>query len=131
IALAPLATRSVVYAADGSVLAELHSEQDRVPVTLDQVPAHVVRAVLDAEDERYYDHGALDARSLLRAFVTNVEAGSVEEGGSTITQQLVKIELLTSKRTVNRKLTEAVLAVEMQQQYTKAQILERYLNSVY
>ena len=126
-----LATRSVVYARDGSVLAELHAEVDRVPVSLDQVPPHVVRAVLDAEDERFFEHGPLDARSLLRAIVTNVKAGSVQEGGSTITQQLVKIELLTSKRDVHRKLKEAVLAVELEKQYTKSQIFERYINTVY
>src|SRR5947209_1163304 len=131
ITLEPLATRSVVYARDGSVLTTLHAEEDRVPVTLDQVPAHVVRAVLDAEDDRFFEHGALDSRALLRAMVTNIEAGGVEEGGSTITQQLVKIELLTSKRDVNRKLKEAVLAVELEKQFTKSQILERYLNAVY
>ncbi|MGH9222809.1 MAG: transglycosylase domain-containing protein [Acidimicrobiales bacterium] len=131
IALSPLATRSVVYAKDGSVLAELHAEEDRVPIPLDKVPAHVVRAVLDAEDERFFEHGALDARALLRAVVNNLEAGGVTEGGSTITQQLVKIELLTSARDVNRKLKEAFLALEMERQYTKEQILERYLNAVY
>ena len=127
----PLAKRSVVYARDGSVLAVLHAEQDRVQFRLDQVPPHVVRAVLDAEDERFYEHGALDGRSILRAFVNNVEAGAVSEGGSTITQQLVKLELLTSRREVNRKLKEAVLAVEMEKQYTKDEIFERYLNAVY
>jgi penicillin-binding protein 1A len=131
ITFAPLAQRSVVYARDGSVLAVLHAEEDRVPVALDQVPPHVLRAVLDAEDERFFEHGPLDLRSLLRAAVTNLEAGGVEEGGSTITQQLVKIELLTSKKDVQRKLKEAVLAVELEKQYTKTQILERYLNAVY
>jgi len=131
IALAPLAQRSVVYARDGTVLAELHAEQDRVPIPLDKVPPHVVRAVLDAEDERFFEHGALDVRALLRAAVNNLEAGGVTEGGSTITQQLVKIELLTSARDVNRKLKEAFLALEMERQYTKEQILERYLNAVY
>ncbi len=131
ISFQPLAKRSVVYARDGSVLAVLHAGQDRVQFNLDQVPPHVVRAVLDAEDERFYEHGALDARAIMRAFVANVEAGGVSEGGSTITQQLVKLELLTSRREVNRKLKEAVLAVEMEEQYTKRQILERYLNAVY
>ncbi|MGH9279149.1 MAG: transglycosylase domain-containing protein [Acidimicrobiales bacterium] len=131
IPLAPLATRSVVYARDGSVLTVLHAEIDRVPIELAKVPPHVVRAVLDAEDERFYDHGALDLRSMLRAAVANVEAGSVSEGGSTITQQLVKIELLSAKKDVQRKLKEAVLAHQLEQQLTKDQILERYLNAVY
>jgi 1A family penicillin-binding protein len=127
----PLATRSVVYAKDGSELTVLHAEEDRVPIALDRVPRHVVQAVLDAEDERFFEHGAVDLRSVLRATVNNIEAGSVSQGGSTLTQQLVKTELLTSKKDVNRKLKEAVLAVQMERQYTKAQILERYLNTVY
>ena len=127
----PLATRSVVYARDGSVLTVLHAEEDRVPISLDQVPPHVVQAVLDAEDERFFEHGPLDLRALLRAAVSNIEAGSVTEGGSTITQQLVKTELLTSKKDVNRKMKEAVLAIQLEKQYSKREILERYLNTVY
>ncbi|HVL26988.1 MAG TPA: transglycosylase domain-containing protein, partial [Acidimicrobiales bacterium] len=127
----PLAQRSVVYAKDGSVLAELHAEEDRVSIPFERVPAHVVRAVLDAEDERFFEHGALDARALLRALVNNVDAGGVTEGGSTITQQLVKIELLTPEKDVNRKLKEAVLAVQLEEQFSKQEILQRYLNQVY
>ena len=131
ITLEPLAARSMVFARDGSVLAELHGEEYRVPIPLDQVPSHVVRAVLDAEDERFFEHGPLDVRSIVRAAVTNVDAGGVSEGGSTITQQLVKVELLTAKQDLNRKLKEAVLAVQFEKQFTKTQILERYLNRVY
>lgn len=131
IKLSPLATRSVVYARDGSVLAELHAEQDRVPIPLDQVPDHVVAAVLAAEDERFYEHGALDARAILRAAVANVQNGEVSQGGSTITQQLVKNELLTPEQELGRKVREAFLALEMERQFTKDEILERYLNGVY
>ncbi|HEX6595384.1 MAG TPA: transglycosylase domain-containing protein [Acidimicrobiales bacterium] len=127
----PLAQRSVVYAKDGTVLAELHAEEDRVSVPLDRVPAHVLRAILDAEDERFFEHGALDARSLLRALVNNVDAGGVTEGGSTITQQLVKIELLTPAKDVDRKLKEAALAIQLEEQFTKDEILDRYVNQVY
>jgi membrane peptidoglycan carboxypeptidase len=131
ISLQPLATRSVVYARDGSVLTVLHAEEDRVPIPLDQVPPHVVQAVLDAEDERFFEHGPLDLRAMMRAAVSNIEAGSVTEGGSTITQQLVKTELLNAKKDVNRKVREAVLAIQLEKQYSKQEILERYLNSVY
>ncbi|MDP8938289.1 MAG: PBP1A family penicillin-binding protein [Actinomycetota bacterium] len=131
IELGPLASRSVVYAADGSVLDLLRDEEDRVPVTLDQIPPHVVQAVLDAEDERFFDHGPLDLRSMTRALVNNVSEGEVTEGGSTITQQLVKTELLGSKQNVNRKLQEAALAIRLEEQLPKTQILERYLNVVY
>ena len=126
-----LATRSVVYARDGSVLTVLHAEEYRVPIPLEHVPPHVVQAVLDAEDERFFEHGPLDLRAMLRAAVSNIEAGSITEGGSTISQQLVKTELLNAKKDVNRKIKEAVLAIQLEKQYTKHQILERYLNTVY
>ncbi|HUR23279.1 MAG TPA: transglycosylase domain-containing protein, partial [Acidimicrobiales bacterium] len=131
IELAPLATRSVLYAADGSILQYLHGEEDRLPVTLDKVPKHVITAVLDAEDERYFEHGAIDLRSMTRALVSNLEAGEISEGGSTITQQLVKTALLNPKQDVNRKLQEASLAIRLERQMTKTEILERYLNTVY
>ncbi|MDP1807412.1 MAG: biosynthetic peptidoglycan transglycosylase, partial [Acidimicrobiales bacterium] len=98
IELAPLAQRSVLYAADGTVLQFLRGEEDRLPVTLDKVPQHVITAVLDAEDERYFEHGAIDLRSMTRALVSNLEAGEISEGGSTITQQLVKTALLNPKQ---------------------------------
>ncbi len=129
--LGPLATRSVVYAADGSQLGIFHDEEYRVPVPLDRVPEHVKRAVLDAEDERFYDHGPLDLRAMARAMVNNLEEGGITEGGSTITQQLVKTVLLTSKQDVNRKLQEAALAIRLEDQMTKDEIFERYLNTVY
>jgi penicillin-binding protein 1A len=127
----PLATRSVAYAQDGTVLAVFHSEEDRVLVPIDQVPPHVVRAVVDAEDERFFEHDGLDARSIVRAATANLEAGRVVEGGSTITQQLVKMELLTAAKDLDRKVKEAVLAVQLERQMTKAQILDRYLNRAY
>ena len=129
--LQALATRSVVYARDGSVLATLHAEENRRPVSLDQVPAHVVRAVLDAEDERFFEHGAIDLRGLTRALVNNVGAGGILEGGSTITQQLVKTSILTPRRDLSRKVQEAALAVRLEEQMSKEEILERYLNTVY
>ncbi len=129
--LGPLATRSVVYAADGSVIDIFHDEEYRVPVPLTDVPGHVVRAVLDTEDERFYEHGPLDLQAMARAMVTNVQQGEVSEGGSTITQQLVKIVLLTSKQDVSRKVKEAALAIRLENQMTKDEILERYLNTVY
>src|SRR4051812_21038580 len=129
--LQPLAARSVVYARDGSVLAVWHAEEDRVPVTLARVPPHVVRAVLDAEDDRFFDHGAIDLRALARALVVNVESGGVSEGGSTITQQLVKVTLLNARQDVNRKIQEAALAFRLEGRMSKQEILERYLNTVY
>jgi penicillin-binding protein 1A len=126
-----LAQRSVVYDRNGGVLAVLHVEENRSPVTLDQVPPHVIQAVLDVEDDGFYDHSGVNLRSILRAALTNVEAGGVRQGGSTITQQLVKQSLLTPERDIGRKAREAVLALRLEQQMSKDEILERYLNTVY
>jgi penicillin-binding protein 1A len=129
--LRPLSERSVVLAKDGSVLADLHSEENRVPVKLSDVPPQVAKAVIDIEDDRFYEHGGIDLRSLGRALATNISAGGIQQGGSTITQQLVKNSLLSPKQDVHRKVKEAVLAVRLESQMSKNQILERYLNTVY
>lgn len=123
--------RTDVYARDGSLLAVLHREENRQPVTLDKVPQIVQQAILDVEDDRFFLHRGVDLRSTARALRTNVNAGSVRQGGSTITQQLVKNALLTPERSVGRKVREAVLAVRLENKLSKEEILERYLNTVY
>jgi penicillin-binding protein 1A len=129
--LEPLHERSVVYAADGSVLAVLHAEENRRPVPLEEMSQVLVEAIIAVEDERFWEHNGFDLRGTVRALYTNVQAGSIEQGGSTITQQLVKNALLTSKRTAGRKVREAILALRLEDQYSKEEILERYLNTVY
>ncbi|MBA3654045.1 MAG: transglycosylase domain-containing protein [Actinobacteria bacterium] len=129
--LRELPQRSIVRARDGTILAVLHDEENRSEVSLKKVPEHTVRAVLDVEDARFYNHGGVDLRSTLRALVTNVSAGGVLEGGSTITQQLVKNNLLTPNREMGRKVKEAVLSWRLEDQMSKRQILEDYLNTVY
>jgi penicillin-binding protein 1A len=130
--LRPLNVPSKVYDTKGDLLAVLQDADYRNPVKLTQVPPTVVNAVLDAEDATFYRHGALDFRSILRAFTSDVSTGGGGlQGGSTITQQLVKNAVLNSERSVNRKLREAVLAYRLEQQMSKDQILERYLNTVY
>jgi penicillin-binding protein 1A len=114
--LRPLSERSVVLAKDGSVLADLHSEENRVPVKLSDVPPQVAKAVIDIEDDRFYEHGGVDLRSLGRALATNISAGGIQQGGSTITQQLVKNSLLSPKQDVHRKVKEAILAVRLESQ---------------
>ena len=126
-----LSQRSVVYDRDGGVLAVLHREENRSPITLEQVPEHVTQAILAVEDDGFYDHNGVNVRSILRAALANAEAGGITQGGSTITQQLVKQSLLTPERDIGRKAKEAVLAIRLEQQMTKDQILERYLNTVY
>jgi penicillin-binding protein 1A len=129
--LRPLSERSIVYARDGSVLAVLADAEYREPVPISRVPDRVITAVLDTEDERFFEHGALDFRALTRALFTNVSEGGVLQGGSTITQQLVKNAVLSPKQSVNRKVREAALSYRLESQMTKREILERYLNTVY
>jgi penicillin-binding protein 1B len=101
------------------------------PVRLADVPPVVRTAILAIEDERFYEHGGLDPRGVLRALWANVRKGRVVEGGSTITQQLVKSRLLTPERTFSRKLNEAWLSTALEWRYSKDQILEAYLNEIY
>ena len=125
-----LAQRSLVLAADGSPIGVLF-EEDRAPVALEDVPDHVVDAVLAVEDAAFFEHKGVSVRGMLRALKENASAGGVEQGGSTITQQVVKNELLNGERTVNRKVKEAMLAVQLEDELGKEGILERYLNTVY
>ena len=125
------AVRSQVFAADGSLLATLHGVENRDPVPLDRIPATVVQSVLSVEDAEFYQHGGINLRGLLRAFVQNVQTGGVDQGGSTITQQLVKKALLSDDRVLSRKTKEVALAVRLEQQLSKDEILELYLNTVY
>ncbi len=129
--LAEVSQNSAVYASDGSLIAVLHAEENRSPVTLERVPKTVIDAVLDVEDDQFWAHQGVNVRSALRALVTNVQSGEVRQGGSTITQQLVKNSLLTPEQRVGRKVREAVLAIRLEKEISKEEILERYLNVVY
>ena len=105
--------------------------EEHRPVRLADVPLVLLNAVLAAEDHRFFDHGAVDVRGMLRAAWTNLRAGRVIQGGSTITQQLIKNRLLEARRTYMRKLSEAWLATLIEWRYSKQQILESYLNEIY
>jgi 1A family penicillin-binding protein len=130
--LDPLAQRSIVVAADGmNILAALHGEENRDVVPFEQIPGVLAATVLAVEDANFYVHGGVDVRSMVRAMFANVQAGDVQQGGSTITQQLVKNALLGSKQDFSRKIKEAVLSVRLERQLSKREILERYLNTVY
>ncbi|MBW1647322.1 MAG: PBP1A family penicillin-binding protein [Deltaproteobacteria bacterium] len=105
-------------------------EQRRL-ISIDRVPEHVQRAFMAAEDTRFMDHFGLDLRGILRAAYVNLRHGGIQQGGSTITQQLAKNYFLTPKKTLSRKIKEMILALVIEQMYTKDQILEIYLNEVY
>ena len=122
---------SKVIAADGTVITELHGEQNRENVTLDEICPELQHAVIAIEDERFYQHGGVDWEAIMRAFWTNVVQGKVVQGASTITQQYIKNTLTGKERTYWRKLEEASLANQLERRYSKDKILEMYLNDVY
>lgn len=140
------AVRSYIYASDGSTISTLHGEENRSPVTLDIVPAPVWESVLAVEDSDFYNHGGVNLKANFRALIENVSAGDIEQGGSTITQQLVKNAILTSQQDFNRKSKEAAIAIRLEQKLAriaedngapdptkvaKDNILGKYLNTVY
>ena len=129
--LAPPQETSQILAADGSVLAELHAEQDREVVPLAQIPQVLRSAVIAVEDRRFYDHGGVDGKAIARAIVENTRSGRIRQGGSTITQQLAKNAVVGNDPTLERKLEEAGVALQLERQFTKDEILEQYLNTVY
>jgi penicillin-binding protein 1A len=124
----PQVTR--VLARDGTLLAELFTER-RTVVPIGSLPAHVKLAFLAAEDASFYEHEGLNYLGIVRAFVVNLRAGRTRQGASTITQQVVRALLLDPERTYKRKIREALLARRIEQELTKDEILELYLNHVY
>lgn len=105
--------------------------EDRVLVDIDDVPPHFLEILVQVEDRRYYDHFGLDVIGIVRAAVTNILAGRVAEGGSTITQQLVKNLYLSNTRSWTRKIREALIAISLERRYTKQEILEAYINEIF
>ena len=126
-----LAQTSFLYAADGSLITELHAGEDRVVLAYSQMPQSIKDAAVAIEDQRFWYHHGVDGRALLRAAYINLRSGRIVEGGSTITQQLVKNLYVGDERTFGRKIDEAALAWQLEEQLTKEQILARYLNTVY
>lgn len=120
----------VLEAADGEALVQQGPYQGAY-ASREEFPDHLIEAVLSIEDRRFYDHWGLDIRGLSRALLRNVVAGEVVEGGSTITQQLLKILYLERDRTMKRKIQEALLAIWIESRITKDDILTRYLNNIY
>jgi penicillin-binding protein 1A len=118
-----------VYTADGVLLGEL-TERNSQPVQLDDIPNLVIGAVLSAEDGDFMAHGGIDYQAVARAVIEDL-GGGPRQGGSTITQQVVKQNFIGSEPTLERKVAEAAIAIELERRYTKEQILEFYLNSVF
>jgi penicillin-binding protein 1A len=120
-----------VYAADGSLLGSIPAEKNRESVEADEMSIWVRKATIAVEDRRFFRHGGVDLEGIARAAVTDLKAGRIVEGGSTITQQLVRNLYISRERTVQRKLKEACLATKLDRAWTKHRILTTYLNQVY
>ena len=118
-----------IVAIDGSTVAELDKSERRVPVTVDALPDHVKQAVLAAEDQDFYSHDGVDSSAIFRAFLRTAQGRT--QGGSTITQQLAKINYTARERTAARKLKEVLYATKLEKKYSKDELLQRYLNQVY
>ena len=124
----PLVTTA--YSADGELIGEFYTER-RYLVPLKDLPPHLIKAFLAAEDARFYEHSGVDLVGIARALFKNLQAERIVQGGSTITQQVVKSLLLTPERTVTRKIKEALLAYRIDQSLSKNEILYLYLNQIY
>ncbi len=134
----PLPQTSFICAADvtsgcnaDNAMAQLRGGQDRIDVTYDQIPPVLVDAVVSAEDKNFFKHNGVDPTGIARALWEDFTGSQSEQGGSTITQQYVKTVYLTNERSVTRKIKEAVLAVKLERQLPKTEILNRYLNAIY
>jgi penicillin-binding protein 1A len=126
-----IGANTFVYAADGSLLGSIPAERNREPVAADEMSIWVRKATIAVEDRRFFEHGGVDLEGIARAAVTDIQAGRIVEGGSTITQQLVRNLYISQERTVQRKLKEACLATKLDRAWTKHRILTTYLNQVY
>jgi len=126
-----IGANSFVFARDGSVLGSIPAERNREPVSLAHMSAWLPKATVAIEDRRYWQHGAVDYVGIARAAWKDVTAGRAVEGGSTITQQLVRNLYTGSEKTFNRKLKEACLAIKLSQKWSKTRVLDEYLNTVY
>ncbi len=119
---------TVFYDRNDEIIFEMFEDKNRIPVTIDEVPDNLKNATIAIEDKSFYKHKGFSLLAIARSFVTSVIRGKRMAGGSTLTQQLVKNVLLTSERTVTRKIKEVVLATAIERRFTKDEILEMYLN---
>ena len=126
----PLQVPLRIFSRDGYLISEI-GERRRIPVTYEEVPAHVVNAFVAAEDQRFFVHPGIDYRGVLRAFVQLLLTGDISSGGSTLTQQLARDYFLTREQKFTRKLREAFLAYKIEQEFTKEQIMALFLNKMF
>src|SRR5438477_7729223 len=128
--LGDLSSPTTVYDANGGQIGQL-GVQDREPAELAEVPQILINAVIATEDKTFWKNPGIDVSGVSRAFVENITSGGISQGGSTITQQLVKNRILGNKRDLQRKAKELILAYRLNDKYSKREILKQYLNTVY
>lgn len=121
---------SFIYDSEGNLITDYKGTEDRIMVSIDEIPEMLQNAFIAVEDARFYEHNGVDVKRIVGALVSNFTSGSTQ-GGSTITQQLIKQTVLSSEQSYKRKLQEAYLAMELETRYTKKQILESYLNTIF
>ncbi len=127
----PFIQSTKIYDSTGKVLLyDIYGEEKREVVSFDKISDNLKQAILASEDERFYQHGGLDARGILRALWIDLTSQSKSQGGSTITQQLIRAVYLTKQKSLARKVREAVLSIELERKYSKDQIFDWYLNQV-
>jgi len=125
------AQTSYIYDKNGDLITDFKGYENRVEVEYSELPQYLVKAVIAIEDQRFWEHNGIDLRRLAGVFVTSFSNSDALQGGSTITQQLIKNTILNSEQTIKRKLQEIYLAVELEQQISKEEIIAEYLNVVY
>ena len=129
--LTSLAQTGAIHDKNGDYVTSLVGKENRTVIDTSRLPAHVVNAFLAAEDLRFYKHPGFDITRIIGAMLTNVRDGAFSQGASTISQQLIKLSHLSSQKTIARKLEEIHLALQLEKQYTKDEILDMYLNFIY
>ncbi|SFV57091.1 Multimodular transpeptidase-transglycosylase [hydrothermal vent metagenome] len=122
---------STILDRNGKQLAFVFKKRHRLYARYDELPAYLVEALVAVEDTRFFEHNGVNPDAIIRAILTDLKAGRFVEGGSTLTQQLIKNKLLSNEKKLARKLKEAILALKIERELTKEQILERYLNEIY
>ncbi len=129
--IADISQTLTVYDRNGNVSASFNTGQNRKKISLDKIPEHVKNALIASEDVRFYSHCGIDIRRIFGAAINDIKSGSLKEGASTLTQQLIKNSHLTGKKSFVRKAHEALLALQLERNFSKDEIMEMYLNYVY
>lgn len=126
-----IAETSKVYALDGTLLTEFHAAENREIIPFDKMSDNIKNAVVAVEDKRFYEHTGVDYKRIIGALIADIRSGTAAQGASTITMQYVKNVYFSPKKTLRRKINEALIAIQIERNYTKDKILEMYLNTIY